>query len=96
MNRLTHGLREQSGAIKRPAQASQASNLSWRNESMTDKIPRGPEKRPETETPTVINSSTDAEEQKHKKMERMADRAAHKANKDEQNFDQDHNTFSNI
>ena len=63
---------------------------------MTESMKNVPSKRPVTETPTVIDSTTDAAEQKHKKMERMADRAAHKANKTEQEFDQNHNTFSNI
>lgn len=62
---------------------------------MTTKINRVPAKRPETETPTVLDGSTDPKEQEHKKMEHMADRAAHKANKTEQQFDQEHNKFSN-
>lgn len=63
---------------------------------MTESMKNVPSKRPETETPIVIDNTTDAAEQKHKKMERMADRAAHKANKTEQEYDQNHNTFSNI
>lgn len=63
---------------------------------MTDYIKRVPEKHPETETPIVVDGSTDLEEQKHKKMERIADRAAHKANKTEQQYDQDHNQFGNV
>lgn len=63
---------------------------------MTESIRNVPSKRVETETPTVIDNTTSPEEQKHKKMERMADRAAHKANKTEQQFDETHNTFSNI
>lgn len=53
-------------------------------------------KKPENETPTIIDGTTDPAEQKHKKMERMADRAAHKANKTQQENDQDNNQFSNI
>jgi hypothetical protein len=44
----------------------------------------------------VIDKSTDPQEQRHKKMERMADRAAHKANKTQQDFDEGANQFSNI
>lgn len=62
--------------------------------TMATKINQVPAKRPETETPTVISNSTDPEQEEHKKMERMADRAAHKANKTEQQYDEDHNTFS--
>jgi hypothetical protein len=62
---------------------------------MTTKINQVPSKRPETETPTVIDSTTvNPEAEDHKKMERAADRAAHKANKTQQEYDQDHNTFS--
>jgi hypothetical protein len=61
---------------------------------MTD-IKRVPEKHPDTETPTIIAGTTNPEEQIHKKMERMADRAAHKANKTQQEYDRDHNQISN-
>ena len=63
---------------------------------MTENIKAVPVKRPENDTPTVIDSSTDPQEQKHKKMERMADRAAQKANKTQQDFDEGNNKFSNI
>ena len=62
--------------------------------SMTTKINQVPEKRPETERPTVIDHSSDPEREEEKKMGRAADRAAHKGNKTEQQYDQDHNTFS--
>jgi hypothetical protein len=63
---------------------------------MTESIKQVPSKRPETEKPIVDDGVTDMQEQKHEKMERMADRAAHKANKTEQQFDENHNTFSNV
>jgi hypothetical protein len=61
---------------------------------MATKINDVPYKRPETETPTVVNSNTDREEQKHKHMEKSADRLAHKANKDHQQYDKNHTEFS--
>jgi hypothetical protein len=63
---------------------------------MTESIKAIPTKRPETETPTVIDETTDPQEQKHEKMERMADRAAHKANKTQQGFEDGKNKFTNI
>jgi hypothetical protein len=63
---------------------------------MTENIKAIPVKRPEKETPTVIDGTTDPQEQKHEKMERMADRAAHKANKTQQKYDEGSNQFSNI
>lgn len=63
---------------------------------MTENMKDIPTKRPAKETPTVIDNTTDASEQKHDKMERMADRAAHKANKTQQDSDEGHNQFSNI
>lgn len=63
---------------------------------MADKIQQVPPKRVETETPTDAHDGSSPVSPEHKKMERMADRLAHKANKDEQNFDQDRTTFSNI
>jgi hypothetical protein len=53
-----------------------------------------PSKRVETETPTVVHDTDDSKEKEHKKMERLADRAANKANKTEQQFDEDHNSFT--
>lgn len=61
---------------------------------MTTKINQVPAKRPETEKPTVVESDSDQEKQVHEKAEKAADRAAHKANKTEQEYDKDHNTFS--
>ena len=61
---------------------------------MTTKINNASTVKPETDKPIVVDSTTNPEEQKHEKMERMADRAAHKANKDLQNSDKDHNIFS--
>ncbi len=63
---------------------------------MTENIKAIPAKRPTKETPIVIDNTTDPQEQKHKTMERMADRAAHKANKTQQEFDEGQNQFSNI
>ena len=53
-----------------------------------------PPKRIEPEPPTDVHDTQDPQASEHKKMEHMADRAANKANKTEQNFDQDHNTFT--
>jgi hypothetical protein len=51
--------------------------------------------RPEAEAPVVVQNGDNPQVADHKKMERMADRAAHKASKTEQTYDQGHNTFSN-
>jgi hypothetical protein len=67
------------------------------NAVMTQRIPQPPSKRPETETPTTVGNANDpkAEQQaKHKKMERMADRAAHRATDTEKLYDEDHPTIS--
>ena len=61
---------------------------------MANKINDVPFKKVETETPTVINSDTDRDEQKHKHMEKSADRLAEKANKEHKQYDQDHTKFS--
>ena len=61
---------------------------------MALKINTVPEKKPETETPTIIDDHTNPAEAREKKLQRSADRAAHKGAKTEQEFDQDHNTFS--
>lgn len=53
-----------------------------------------PPKRLETEPPTEVHDSDNPQENEHKKMERMADRAAQKAAKDEQVSDENHNTFT--
>jgi hypothetical protein len=70
--------------------------ICWSKKSMTENIEAIPVKRPTKETPIVIDNTTNPEEQRHKKMERMADRAAHKANKTQQDFDEGANQFSNI
>ena len=61
---------------------------------MTTKINQVPAKRPETEKPMVIEKNSDREKELHDKAERVADHAAHKANKTHQEYDKDHNTFS--
>lgn len=53
-----------------------------------------PPKRIEPEPPTNVHGQQGPEEAEHKKMERMADRAANKANKTEQKFDENQNTFT--
>jgi hypothetical protein len=62
---------------------------------MANKIITVPSKSPETETPTVIGGSETPEQAAEKKVERVADRAAHKGAKTEQHYDEDHNIFSN-
>jgi hypothetical protein len=61
---------------------------------MMVKINQVPGKFSETEKPTVIAETTDPEKEAKEKLERSADRAAHKANKTEQQYDEDHNTFT--
>ncbi len=61
---------------------------------MTVKVPHVPAKRPETEKPTIIDDNTNPQEEAHKKVERDADRAAHKANQTHQQYDQDHKPFT--
>ncbi|KAA6464448.1 hypothetical protein DYQ86_00270 [Acidobacteria bacterium AB60] len=61
---------------------------------MTTKVNRVPAKHPEPEKPTVIDKNSDQDTELHEKAERVADRAAHKANKTQQEYDRDHNTFS--
>ncbi len=63
-------------------------------ETMANKINTVPAKLPETETPTVVDSEN-PEHAADKKLDRVADRAAHKAAKTEQRYDEDHNVFSN-
>ncbi len=62
---------------------------------MADKINTVPTLKPEKETPTVVNPS-DPSDASEKKVEHIADRAAHKAAKTEQRYDEDHTKFSNI
>ncbi|HTX75386.1 MAG TPA: hypothetical protein VMD29_04195 [Terracidiphilus sp.] len=64
---------------------------------MTQRIPQPPSKRIETETPIEVhnpNHPEQAQDAKHKKMERMADRAARRATDTEKRFDEDHSTIS--
>lgn len=64
---------------------------------MPQRIPQPPSKRPEIETPIIVENPNDPQaEQKaeHKKMERMADRAAHRGTDTEKRFDEDHSTIS--
>lgn len=62
---------------------------------MADRINVVPAKTPETETPTATTDNTPGEAAE-KKLEQVANRAAHKAAKTEQQYDEGHNTFSNI
>lgn len=62
---------------------------------MTSQINRVPAKRIEPETPIDVTSDT-PEAADHKRMERAADRLAHKGTDAEKHFDQDHDKFSNI
>ena len=73
-----------------------ASNSFRAKKSVTENIKATPVKKPSKETPTAIDNTSDPQEQRHKKMERMAGRAAHKANKTQQDFDEGANQFSNI
>lgn len=63
---------------------------------MADRINTVPAKRPETETPTVVENDSNPSQTDEKKMQQVADKAAHKGAKTEQQFDEGHNTFSNI
>lgn len=67
------------------------------NPDMTQRIPRPPTKRLEIETPITVDNPNDpqAEQQaKHKKMERMADRAARRGTETEKRYDAEHSTVS--
>ena len=63
---------------------------------MTQRINQPPIKRVETDTPIVENPNDPQAEEKarHKKMEQMANRAAHRATDTEKLYDQDHPTIS--
>jgi len=61
---------------------------------MANKINTVPALKPEAETPTVVDPSN-PEAAEEKKVERGADRMAHKAADTEQKYDADHNIFSN-
>jgi len=63
---------------------------------MPNKINNVPSKRPETEPPTVVNEHGEHHPSPEEKMQRAANRAAHKAAKTEQNYDTDHGKFSNV
>ncbi len=63
---------------------------------MPNKINTVPVKRPETDTPTYVDEHGNREPSPEKKMERAADRAAHKASKTEQQYDETHGEFTNI
>lgn len=63
---------------------------------MPNKINEVPPKRPETETPTVVDEHGERHPSAEEKLQRSANRAAHKAAKTEQNYDEDHNQFTNI
>jgi hypothetical protein len=64
---------------------------------MTQRIPQPPSKRIETETPIEVHNPNNPEEVRqaeHKKMERMADRAARRGTDTEKRYDEDHPTIS--
>ena len=63
---------------------------------MPNQINRVPPKRPETETPTVKDEHGELHPTQHEKMERNADRLAHKAAKTQQNDEEGNNKFTNI
>ena len=62
---------------------------------MAIKINTVPSLKPDTDEPTIIDNSTNPEAAEEKKVERIADHAANKANKTEQRYDEDHTIFSN-
>lgn len=63
---------------------------------MPNKINEVPPKSPETETPTVVDEHGERHPSAEEKLQRSANRAAHKAAKTEQNYDEDHNQFTNV
>ena len=63
---------------------------------MPNIINRVPPKRPEKETATVVDKHGERHPSAEEKMQRGANRAAHKASKTEQNYDKDKTPFSNI
>jgi hypothetical protein len=63
---------------------------------MPNEINHVPVKTPETETPTVVDEHGEKHPSAEEKLQRSANRAAHKASKTEQNYDTDHGEFSNI
>jgi len=63
---------------------------------MPNQMNNVPPKRPETETPTVVDEQGERHPSPEEKMERAADRLAHKANKTQQNNEEGNNKFTNI
>ena len=63
---------------------------------MPNIINRVPPKRPENEPATVVDEHGERHPSAEEKMQRSADKAAHKAAKTEQNYDKDKDKFSNI
>lgn len=64
---------------------------------MTQRIPQLPTKRVETDKPLEVNNPNDPQEMeraKHKKMEQMANRAAHRGTDTEKRYDEDHTIIS--
>lgn len=71
---------------------------SWENiRDMTQRINQPPIKRVKTDIPIEVPNPDDpltVEKARHKKMEQMADRAAHRATDTEKLYDEDHPTIS--
>jgi transcriptional regulator NrdR family protein len=63
---------------------------------MPNEMNHVPAKRVETEPPTVVDDHGEKHPSAEEKLQRSADRAAHKAAKTEQNYDTDHSQFTNI
>ena len=63
---------------------------------MPNKINSVPPKRPETETPTTVDEHGERHPTEEEKVQRSADRLAHKAAKTQQNDEEGNNKFSNI
>jgi hypothetical protein len=62
---------------------------------MANKINTVPSLKPDTEKPIVVDETNSPAAAEEEKVERVADRAAHKAAKTQQQYDQEHTTFSN-
>ncbi len=62
---------------------------------MANKINTVPSLKPDTDEPTIIDDSTKPEAAEEKKVDRIADRAAHKASNTIHKYDEDHTIFSN-
>ncbi|HEY3628646.1 MAG TPA: hypothetical protein VGL00_20325 [Terracidiphilus sp.] len=63
---------------------------------MPNKINNVPPKRPDTETPTVVDEHGERHPSAEEKMQRSADRLAHKASRTQQNDEEGNNKFSNV